>query len=491
MLLVLTIGVLLWIVFLMDRVGTQVADANLRILPVARHTQVINGEIQSVWQWLTDISATRGLNGLDDGFSKAEISVLGLQKEAALLRALYEKNQNPAGVAEIDEILLRFKPFYQVGLAMARAYVENGPASGNKMMNRFDTVAEKLVEAASKLTDKADSQLFESMIRIENTVRLGKYGVLGLGFGLVILLGGLGYLLTRSINRDINAVVAGVTTASDQVNAAADQVASSSQALAQGASEQAANLEETSSTLQMVSEIIGQTSANTKQADALSNAVRADIQKSNDAILRMGTAINEIKTSSNETAKIIKSIDEIAFQTNLLALNAAVEAARAGDAGRGFAVVADEVGNLAQRSASAARTTTELIRRSQESTQVGVSVASEVETFLNNVKDSTEKVMGLVNNVATATEEQSRGIDQVNTAVSEISVVTQDVAASAEENASASEELSSQSEVLQGMMKNLARLAGISGKHHNVGNSSRQQPWPDEEARLLALEDRA
>lgn len=167
---------------------------------------------------------------------------------------------------------------------------------------------------------------------------------------------------------------------------------------------------------------------------------------------RMSESIERIKAGSDATAKIIKTIDEIAMQTNLLALNAAVEAARAGEAGRGFAVVAEEVRNLAQRSAQAAKNTADMIGESVRNADEGVKISVEVSSSFGYIAESVSKVNGLIAEIAGASKEQSQGLQQLSGAMSEMDKVTQQNAANAEESASASEELSSQSEELQAMV---------------------------------------
>ncbi len=182
---------------------------------------------------------------------------------------------------------------------------------------------------------------------------------------------------------------------------------------------------------------------------------------------RMSEAIGEIKRSSDETAKIVKTIDEIAFQTNLLALNAAVEAARAGDAGKGFAVVAEEVRNLAMRSAEAAKDTSALIEGSQKNADNGVTVTEEAAKSLREITDNIQKVAQLVGEVTAASNEQSEGIDQINTAVAQLDKVTQSSAANAEESASASEEMSGQAQELKAAVGTLVALVGGAGSNGN------------------------
>jgi methyl-accepting chemotaxis protein len=184
----------------------------------------------------------------------------------------------------------------------------------------------------------------------------------------------------------------------------------------------------------------------------VAEGARDSAGKGVESMSRMSSAINKIKTSSDSTAKIVKTIDEIAFQTNLLALNAAVEAARAGDAGRGFAVVAEEVRNLAMRSAEAAKNTANLIEEAVKNSENGVVINTEV---LKNFQDITEKINRVsqaVAEIAESSEQQDQGISQVNKAVEQLNQLTQQNAANAEESASAAEEMSAQSEEIRSMV---------------------------------------
>ena len=296
---------------------------------------------------------------------------------------------------------------------------------------------------------------------------LGGTGLAGVVL-LLLLVPFISRMLTNSVIQPLRLVIRGMSAASEQVASAADQLTSSSQTLASASSQQAATLEETASTMEEISAMTEQNAGNSKQANDLTQAAYKYVEEGAQAIERMVAAINEVKISSNETGKIIKTIDEIAFQTNLLALNAAVEAARAGDAGKGFAVVAEEVRNLASRSAEAARTTSDMIESSKAKADMSVVTAHEVQDVLGKIHEAIQKVVGLVEEVATATGEQSRGIGQVNSAVTQMDSMTQGSAANSEEVAATSEQLAAQAQTLSEMVESLATLAGMSSQHDNV-----------------------
>lgn len=243
-----------------------------------------------------------------------------------------------------------------------------------------------------------------------------------------------------------------VRLASEQVASAGEQIASGSQSLAEGASQQAASLEEIASSVQELSASASQMANHAQHATTLAGESRQLVETGRGRMTELSEAIEKIRTSSDQTARIVKTIDEIAFQTNLLALNAAVEAARAGDAGRGFAVVAEEVRALAIRSAAAARETAALIEESVEHTRNGVALNREVTGQLAQIDSQSATVAAVIAEIAHAGGQQRDGVKQITSAVEQLNSVTQQVAANAEESASASEELAGQSQTLNAMV---------------------------------------
>jgi methyl-accepting chemotaxis protein len=263
-----------------------------------------------------------------------------------------------------------------------------------------------------------------------------------------------------AVRRALTKVVENLSLNSAHVNTAAGQVSSASQTLARGSGEQAASIEETSASLEEMASMTKRNAENAAKANDLARQARAAADKGVSDMEAMNAAMGAIKTSSDDIAKIIKTIDEIAFQTNILALNAAVEAARAGEAGMGFAVVADEVRNLAQRSATAAKETAAKIEGAITKTAQGVDISQKVAVALNEIVTKARQVDELAAEVANASREQTQGITQINVAVSQMDKVTQSNAASAEESAAAAQELNAQAETMKTSVAELLRLVG-------------------------------
>jgi len=266
-----------------------------------------------------------------------------------------------------------------------------------------------------------------------------------------------------SITDNLGGMFTFIDESADQVSSGAGQVSSAAQALSQGATEQASSIEQLSAS---ITEIAGEVNKNAYDASTvnkLSLEASAEVERGNEHMKKMTSAMSNISDSSNEIGKIIKTIEDIAFQTNILSLNAAVEAARAGVAGRGFAVVADEVRNLANKSAEAAKTTTALIESSIQAVKFGTKMADEAATSLNSIIEGTKKTAELISEIATASNNQATAINQITLGVDQISAVVQTNSATSEETAATSEELSAQSQALKAILSAL-KLKNISGE---------------------------
>jgi len=293
-----------------------------------------------------------------------------------------------------------------------------------------------------------------------------------------------GVLLSRRISRSLDNIITGLSAATERVAMASKQISATSQSLAEGASEQAASIEETSSSLEEMSSMTKQNAEGASEANRLMTTDAAENFKViGDRMEKMKAAISATVQSSEQTVKIIKTIDEIAFQTNLLALNAAVEAARAGEAGAGFAVVADEVRNLALRAAEAARNTSTLIEDSNGRITEASSLNEQVVEALSLNGQLAGKVSTAVEEIARASSEQAMGIEQINVAVAELDKVTQQNTASAEEAASASEEMNHQAEGLEDLVDDLMGLVKGRGNLTRRNRSSAAGPAASGKAR--------
>ncbi len=278
--------------------------------------------------------------------------------------------------------------------------------------------------------------------------------------------------------------VYGITTGVEEIVVGTEQMTSSSSTLAEGASEQAAAIEQTSASLE---EMTSMTARNAENANEANTLMSKDTRESYGIMEKKMNLMHEVVLASvkagEETAKIIKTINEIAFQTNLLALNAAVEAARAGEAGAGFAVVAEEVRSLALRSATAARNTEDLIADSTGKTRQASSLFDEINKELARNRDIAMKVTDLIGQVAEASREQAQGIDQINRAVAEMDKVVQQNAASAEEFSAVTEKIKDQVSNIHGFVDRIKPILGeeiILAMGEKAGASGR--PMREEDA---------
>jgi methyl-accepting chemotaxis protein len=349
-----------------------------------------------------------------------------------------------------------------------------------------NTLAQELNTATDKLYESIQTLTVTSTQSTASQLDYGKFLIVTGVIVAFILACVMSTYITRSTSNLLSRIIDQLSAGAMETAAAAVQLSSGSQNLAQGASEQAASIEETSASMEELTSMTKRTAENANNAKDLTQKTRNAAEKATQDIAAMSEglktvstsseelehAMNQIQSSSTAITQIMKTIDEIAFQTNILSINAAVEAARAGEAGSGFAVVADEVRTLAQRSADAAKETAKLIEASSASSQRGVQVtqkvadnlasmnkmAAQVNVSLQAIAGEVHKVDEVIVEIASACQEQTQGIGQINTALCQMDKITQSNASNAEQSASAAEEVSAQAEEAKSVVNQLVSL---------------------------------
>ena len=281
-------------------------------------------------------------------------------------------------------------------------------------------------------------------------------------------------LMKRMLIRPLHQAIQGLVDSAGQVKSSSEVVANLSQQLAEGSGQQAASLEETSASLEEIASMTRQNADNANQANqVVSQDMSSSFQTISQRTDHMQEAMHKTVESGEQMAKIVKTIDEIAFQTNLLALNAAVEAARAGEAGAGFAVVADEVRSLALRAAEAARTTQDLIGNSNQQIKENTQLLDQVVEALEKNQKLGNNIAQLVSDIAAASAEQSQGIDQISQSASQMDSITQQIAANAQKAADSSREMSQAASDMLELVESLEQLVGARRQTKGGGESTR------------------
>lgn len=416
------------------------------------------------------------LNVLNNVIETNEYKVANTAKRAALKAQIlknydtiqenveaYKKHDlNGDEQANLDKLVAEASTCKQFRLATLGLYdsIRPGGTSATIASNdvKLRIVRQNLMDLLNKMGDSADAKGDSLAASNNKDTKFATIAILITLTVSVIILLALGFAIIEMITKPIKHAIDSLSSGSDEVSSAASQVASASQALAEGASEQAAAVQETSSTLEETSSMVHQNRENTQQAAVLAKQTKQYADQSNSEMLKMSSSMTNLKNSSNEIAKIIKVIDEIAFQTNILSLNAAVEAARAGDAGKGFAVVAEEVRNLAQRSAQAAKDTTVIIESNIDLSENSVNIAKAVKDSVESIAEQANKVSDLLEEISVATNEQAQGVEQINKAVSQMEMALQSNAATADQSASASRSLQEQAINVRDIVDSLVAL---------------------------------
>ena len=337
--------------------------------------------------------------------------------------------------------------------AALKSFEAADPAAGHKldvMVKGMDRPTDTAMnEMVGKITARADELYKIHSGEFDGEVHFSEWLMFGGTILGVIVSVIFGILMSSAVSRYVRDIAARMFSGTEEMNRAVEQISGSSQNLADASSKQAASLEETSASMEEISGTISQNAQHAQEARKISTQNRQATDANASELEAMQVAMQDISTSSSNIAKIVKSIDEIAFQTNILALNAAVEAARAGEAGAGFAVVAEEVRSLAQRSAAAARETAGMIEDALSKSNRGVQLSARITEALRTVIENTRRVDDLIAQIATASQEQATGINHVTSSLHEIDHVTQANTATSEETAAAARELEALTKALR------------------------------------------
>jgi methyl-accepting chemotaxis protein len=453
-------------------VGTEIrqqADFALKAKDMQRN-------VVQVQQFLSDISATRALDGLDDGFKEAQANREEFNAALKEFQAYYATQKSADENRELEQIGKNFDSYYALGVSMAKAYVAEGPEGGNKQMGAFDKASEALQKSLSPFAEHESQKMQEALSAVQGRASNVRWLAIGLGVIMTAAVLFANWVVYRSVVRPIKVaaavarrisngdlthkfmpkgtdeigrmlgslavmqerlsnVVTGVRTGIDEVSATSTDITLANDDLSARTERQAAALEQTAASMNQLGSTVFQNAEHAGTACERARHASAVAAQGGEVVSQVVQTMRDIHQSAGRVSDIISVIDGIAFQTNLLALNAAVEAARAGEQGRGFGVVANEVRLLAGRSAQAAQEIKQLIAGSQAQVARGTTLVDKAGSTMRDVVQAIAEVTHLMEGISDASKQQSTGLHEVISAVSDMDRATQENSSLVEKNA--------------------------------------------------------
>jgi methyl-accepting chemotaxis protein len=422
-------------------------------------TKDIKYNIAQVQQWLTDISATRGAEGFDDGFTEAEAYSKEVKKNISTLRS-YENFMDSGFSNTVSTLSQNFDKFYSVGKQMANIYIKDGPSAGNVFMGTFDTQAEAMQNSIDKLEKITEERVKAKIVAYESDISnaeviLVVFGLSVLAFGVIVSL-----IIIRGINSSLLSSINMLVDNNSHIKNSASSLNNSANHLLSIATSQTSSTEDMVAILNQSKDNLSKNISHSKEANDTINNSQELAQDGFEKIKSLQDSINNVESSSSKISNIINTINDIAFQTNLLALNAAVEAARAGEHGLGFAVVSEEVKSLASNSAKEAKEISDIISETVSDIQAGTKEAQETRRVFEDIVGGIDKTTTIINDIRDSYLNEESSLDRFISVVREIEDDSQKLSASSEETAASAEELTAQAHNTMEVVESISQMIG-------------------------------
>ncbi len=464
----------------------------------AMKAEEMQKKVIEVQQYLSDISATRGAPGYDDGLDKAKVEAEKFNSLADDFQKMFSNENDTKNSAVIETIKTNFNAYYDMGKKMAAMYVKDGPDEGNKLMGQFDPLAEQINKEIDDFSGSQTKELDDNMLQISSSIHLARTINVIIGIAILLIIIVMTVFITTGIKKNVDKIskyvksmaqgdFASVLTVesgdelgeialqlttmkhqvrdmlkeilggndmltasslelsaiSKQMSAGAEETSSRSNTVATAAQEMSANMSSVAAATEQASTNVNMVASATEEMTATINEIAQNTEKtrsiSENAVIKSKSAseqINHLGKAAQDIGKVTETITEISEQTNLLALNATIEAARAGEAGKGFAVVANEIKELAKQTASATLEIKNKIESIQSSTAGTVQEIEGISKIINDVNE-------MVSVIATAVEEQSVTTKEIAESVNQASMGIQEVTENVAQSSTVADEIAS------------------------------------------------